>query len=230
MFSRSFRASEQRRERNNFIEQRKRFYHTAVTRLERALPKSRIAVFQWVGEAVGQQNQAAKFSLRSESRHGDNDRNLLYIIMAAAVQGRVDWLRETERDRQGVSLLAFTLLVFCTSTLVPMKRSKQFMSIQVFSEFFGFLCQFSFHRTLHTHHRLSSGAGTTGQLVADVPSGLSLTPPHEIKKKIMTRQVPGPNAITSNLTASHNRRSRDIAVGIATGYGLDDRGVEFESQ
>jgi hypothetical protein len=29
----------------------------------------------------------------------------------------------------------------------------------------------------HTHtHQLSSGAGTTGQLVADVPSGLSLTP------------------------------------------------------
>jgi hypothetical protein len=46
---------------------------------------------------------------------------------------------------------------------------------QVFSEYFGFPCQFSFHRLLHTHH-LSSGAGTIGQLVADVPSGLSLTP------------------------------------------------------
>jgi alpha-glucuronidase len=33
-----------------------------------------------------------------------------------------------------------------------------------------------FHRLLHTHH-LSSGAGTIGQLVTDVPSGLSLTPP-----------------------------------------------------
>jgi hypothetical protein len=50
---------------------------------------------------------------------------------------------------------------------------------QVFSEHFGFLCQFSFHRLLHTH--LSSGAGTIGQLVADVPSGLSLPhpPPQE---------------------------------------------------
>jgi hypothetical protein len=28
----------------------------------------------------------------------------------------------------------------------------------------------------------SSGAGTIGQLVADVPSGLSLTPPQETKK------------------------------------------------
>jgi hypothetical protein len=49
---------------------------------------------------------------------------------------------------------------------------------QVFSEYFGFPCQFSFHRLLHTHH-LSSEAGTIGQLVADVPSGLSLTPPQE---------------------------------------------------
>jgi hypothetical protein len=47
---------------------------------------------------------------------------------------------------------------------------------QVFSENFSFLCQFSFHWLLHIQHRLSSGAGTIGQLVADVPSGLSLTP------------------------------------------------------
>jgi hypothetical protein len=50
---------------------------------------------------------------------------------------------------------------------------------QVFSEYFGFPCQFSFHRLLHTHHHLSSGPGTIGQLVADVPSGLSLTQPQE---------------------------------------------------
>jgi hypothetical protein len=53
---------------------------------------------------------------------------------------------------------------------------------QVLSEYFGFPCQFSFHRLLHTHH-LSSGAGTIGQLMADVPSGLRLTPPQETKKK-----------------------------------------------
>jgi hypothetical protein len=40
---------------------------------------------------------------------------------------------------------------------------------QVFSKLFGFPCQFSFHRLLHIH--LSSGAGTVGQLVVDVPSG-----------------------------------------------------------
>jgi hypothetical protein len=44
-----------------------------------------------------------------------------------------------------------------------------------------FPCQFSFHHVLHTH--LSSGAATIGQLVSGVLSGLSLTPPHEIKKK-----------------------------------------------
>jgi hypothetical protein len=41
----------------------------------------------------------------------------------------------------------------------------------------------SFHQLLHTHH-LSSGAGTIGQIVAGVPSGLSLNPPPTSKKKI----------------------------------------------
>jgi hypothetical protein len=34
---------------------------------------------------------------------------------------------------------------------------------QVFSEYFGFPCQSSFHRLLHNHLHLSSGAGTIGQ-------------------------------------------------------------------
>jgi hypothetical protein len=51
----------------------------------------------------------------------------------------------------------------------------------VSSEYFGFPCKFSFHRLFHTHHHPSStGAGTIGQMV---PSGLSLTPPQEAKKK-----------------------------------------------
>jgi hypothetical protein len=48
---------------------------------------------------------------------------------------------------------------------------------QVFSEYLGFPCYFSFYRLFHTHHHLPSGPGTIGQIVADVPSGLSLTPP-----------------------------------------------------
>jgi hypothetical protein len=52
---------------------------------------------------------------------------------------------------------------------------------QVFSEYFGVPWQ-SFHRILHTHHHPSSGAGTIGQIVADVTSGLSLTPPQQTPK------------------------------------------------
>jgi hypothetical protein len=50
---------------------------------------------------------------------------------------------------------------------------------QVFSEYFGFPCQFLFHPLLHSHH-LSSGAGPIGQIITDVLSGISLTPPQEI--------------------------------------------------
>jgi hypothetical protein len=39
--------------------------------------------------------------------------------------------------------------------------------------------QFSFHKLLHTHYHLPSGAGTKSQIVADVSTGLSLTPPQE---------------------------------------------------
>jgi hypothetical protein len=51
---------------------------------------------------------------------------------------------------------------------------------KIFTENFGFPCQFSSHRLLHTHHHLSSGAGTIGQLVADVPSGLSSPHPKKL--------------------------------------------------
>jgi hypothetical protein len=47
---------------------------------------------------------------------------------------------------------------------------------QVFSDYFGFSCQFSFQQ-LHIH--LPSAAGAIGQTVADIPSGLSLTPTQE---------------------------------------------------
>jgi hypothetical protein len=50
---------------------------------------------------------------------------------------------------------------------------------QVFSEYFRFPYQFSFYQMLQTH--LSFGAGTIGQLVADVTSALSQ--PHHTKNK-----------------------------------------------
>jgi hypothetical protein len=52
---------------------------------------------------------------------------------------------------------------------------------QVFFEHFISLCQYSFRQIRHTH--LSSRAGTVGQLMADVPSGLGLVPHQKIKKK-----------------------------------------------
>jgi hypothetical protein len=57
---------------------------------------------------------------------------------------------------------------------------------QVLSEYFGYLCQFLFHRLLHTHHHhhLSSGAGTIGQLVVFVQNELSLTPLQENKRNL----------------------------------------------
>jgi hypothetical protein len=64
---------------------------------------------------------------------------------------------------------------------------------QVFSEYFGFPCQLSFHTLLHNHH-LSSGAGTIGQLEAEVPSELSLTPLRKLKKnKTWSLTVGSPN-------------------------------------
>jgi hypothetical protein len=41
---------------------------------------------------------------------------------------------------------------------------------QVFSGDFGFPRQ-SFHRLIYTHHHPQSGAGTIGQIVADIPRG-----------------------------------------------------------
>jgi hypothetical protein len=47
---------------------------------------------------------------------------------------------------------------------------------KVFSEYFFFPCQ-PFHRLLRAYHQPSSEAGAIGQIVADVPSGHSLSPP-----------------------------------------------------
>jgi hypothetical protein len=54
---------------------------------------------------------------------------------------------------------------------------------QVFFEYFGFHYLLLFQQLLQNRHHLSSGTGTIGQLLVDVPSGLSLTPPQETKKK-----------------------------------------------
>jgi hypothetical protein len=71
---------------------------------------------------------------------------------------------------------------------------------QVFSKYFCFPCQFSFHRLLHTHH-LPPRAGTIGQLVAGIPSGHSLTSSQEIKKNRLS--VPQVISMFSHQAASY---------------------------
>jgi hypothetical protein len=51
-----------------------------------------------------------------------------------------------------------------------------------FLRLLSFPCHFSFHWMLRTH--LPSGAGKIGSLLTGVPSGLGVTSPHELKKKI----------------------------------------------
>jgi hypothetical protein len=57
---------------------------------------------------------------------------------------------------------------------------------QVFSEYFGFPCQSSFHQLLHNHLHLSSGAGTISQKWPQY-KGLSPTP-RVIKENITKLQ------------------------------------------
>jgi hypothetical protein len=59
---------------------------------------------------------------------------------------------------------------------------------RVFSEYFGFPCQSSFHQILHHHNQ--PGQATIGQSVAAVPNGPSWTPPRtkRIKKKSTAAQ------------------------------------------
>jgi uncharacterized membrane protein YkoI len=73
---------------------------------------------------------------------------------------------------------------------------------QVCSEYFGFPCQSSFHQLLHNHYHLSSGADAIGQTAADIPSGLSLTPQRETKKKaVNTKRIHKNKVVYTKLLA-----------------------------
>jgi hypothetical protein len=58
---------------------------------------------------------------------------------------------------------------------------------QIFSKYFGFPCQSSFHQLLHNHPQLSSGAGTIGRKWPQY-KGLSFTP-LRIRRPIATSPV-----------------------------------------
>jgi hypothetical protein len=93
---------------------------------------------------------------------------------------------------------------------------------QVFSEYFGFPFQSSFHQLLHNHPHLSSGAGTIGQKWPQY-KGLSPTPLPIIIIKIIVSDI---NHIIINIAYHLKTVSRDTSVGMAMGYGLDN----FESR
>jgi hypothetical protein len=77
---------------------------------------------------------------------------------------------------------------------------------QIFSKYFGFSCQFSFHQLLHTH--LSSGTSTTGQLVGDLTNWLCLIPPYvKLKKKL-----PVTNSRTLSFKSVEVRESRGARI------------------
>jgi hypothetical protein len=66
---------------------------------------------------------------------------------------------------------------------------------QLSSEVFGFPCKFSFRLLL-----LSSEASTIGQIVAEVPSGLSLTPhPKKLKSDLICLQTDVDATVECNL-------------------------------
>jgi hypothetical protein len=90
-----------------------------------------------------------------------------------------------------------------------------------FSEYFGFLCQFSFHRLFHTHHHLSSEAGTIDQKVGDEPSRFSLTPPQETKKKKKKYENEGGGMVISSGSRQEPRNFHLIVVYLKFGglYG-----------
>jgi hypothetical protein len=70
---------------------------------------------------------------------------------------------------------------------------------QVFSEYFSFPCQSSFHQLLHNHPHLSSGAGTIGQMCPQY-KGVSPTP-LAIKKYLLmelSRSGGAASSATSN--------------------------------
>jgi hypothetical protein len=78
---------------------------------------------------------------------------------------------------------------------------------QVFSEYFGFPCQSSFHHLLHNHH-LSSGAGTIGQQwpTYEVDS----VSPH--REKLKKKKTDGSAAISKHLMMTISVETRSATV------------------
>jgi hypothetical protein len=85
---------------------------------------------------------------------------------------------------------------------------------KVFSEYFGFPCQFAFHRLLHDHY-LSSG-----QAVAAEPGGLSLTPWEASNKPNTVRRAKGAGRRRTPCNAFLVHSALEIGPSGASGFIL----------
>jgi hypothetical protein len=95
-----------------------------------------------------------------------------------SIPGQVMWdlwwtKRQWDKFVPSISIIIIIIYLF--------KLQMGFYPVAVYyNKISAFTCQFLFHQMLHTH--LSSGTGTTGQIAAEVPNGLSLNSPHGTKK------------------------------------------------
>jgi hypothetical protein len=85
---------------------------------------------------------------------------------------------------------------------------------QVFSEYFGFPCQFTFHRLFHNHHHPSSGACTIGRTVA---ASTKETQSHPMRKNTNNKKK-------TSLTRGRVCRLQ-LLLSIALLLGSDSRGT-----
>jgi hypothetical protein len=84
---------------------------------------------------------------------------------------------------------------------------------QVFSEYFGFPCQSSFHQLLHNHH-LSSGAGAIGQQWPTYQ--VDSVSPRETKKLVLVGvlgQVPARRKVSVCIGEYKQRENTGMQTG-----------------
>jgi hypothetical protein len=98
---------------------------------------------------------------------------------------------------------------------------------QVLSKYFSYPCH-SFHRLLHTHLHPLSRAGTIGQIMTDVPSGFSPTPPREKKKNVWF--YPWDWEIRSRAIPDITARSLEVPREICNNKELTERREKYSTK
>jgi hypothetical protein len=87
---------------------------------------------------------------------------------------------------------------------------------QVFSDYFGFPCQSSFHQFLHNHHHLSSGRGWYNRPVS---GRRTQSPTPQIKKKSPRTQIQS--------SEEADKADREFAASITPAYRLSTKKTQF---